>query len=350
GGQNFLSGFLGAPVGRAADRSQRYAQMMLEGFLLIVLSGAMYYASFAAQEMLLRYIFVSLGSLFLGMGLAFYHPIGGAILQIAYGRDEAPKALGINGSMGSLGRALAPYVMVMLFSLLGVKGGIGALSAFTLALSLVTYYGLRDIKYERPTEPQGERQEGSLSPYLYMLIPLTAIVFVRSMFIAGVQLFAPNYLYLSYRSHELVGIFLTISYATAIVGQPYFGRLTSEKGGRYVVIMTTIFSTLFYVAFLLVREIYLSLTLFAAFAFFAFSGFPNLIGYVSQVVDRKVLARANGIVWSYGNMLGGALGMIIGGPIAGYYGFRGAMILYAVLAVISSIMLISLPKERSSSN
>jgi MFS family permease len=345
---NFLSGFLGAPIGRIGDKKGNYAELMFMGFLLIFLSGIFFILSFFISNLLIRYVSVSIASLFLGSGLAFYHPLGGAILQLSYNKDEAPKALGINGSMGSLGRAIAPYVFVVIFDDLGVSKGLFAVSIVTLILSLITYYGLKESSFKQEKNSVDETEIASLKPYMYVLIPLTVIIFVRSMFIAGVQLFAPTYLYRLYKSHYTAGVFLSISYATAIIGQPYFGRLTSRKGGRFVVNMTTILSTVFFLIFLYLRNYYVQLLSFALFAFFAFSGFPNLLGYVSQLVDKKVFARANGVVWSYGNMLGGALGMIIGGPIAGFFGFFYAMLTYGILGILSSLLLIFLPKTRKS--
>ena len=345
---NFLSGFLGAPIGRIGDKKGNYAELMFMGFLLIFLSGIFFILSFFISNLLIRYVSVSIASLFLGSGLAFYHPLGGAILQLSYNKDEAPKALGINGSMGSLGRAIAPYVFVVIFDDLGVSKGLFAVSIVTLILSLITYYGLKESSFKQEKNSVDETGIASLKPYMYVLIPLTVIIFVRSMFIAGVQLFAPTYLYRLYKSHYTAGVFLSISYATAIIGQPYFGRLTSRKGGRFVVNLTTILSTVFFLIFLYLRNYYVQLLSFALFAFFAFSGFPNLLGYVSQLVDKKVFARANGVVWSYGNMLGGALGMIIGGPIAGFFGFFYAMLTYGILGILSSLLLIFLPKTRKS--
>mgnify|MGYP001772799930 CR=1 FL=1 len=343
---NFLSGFLGAPIGRMGDRSGKYAELMFLGFLLIFLSGIFYAISFLVPGVLIRYVFVSIASLFLGSGLGFYHPLGGAILQHVFRKEEAPKALGINGSMGSLGRAIAPYILVIMLDDLGVSWGLIAASLITLLLSAATYYGLKGLKFERQTGSSTEAGVSSLKPYMYVLLPLTVIVFVRSMFIAGVQLFAPTYLFELYKSHYVAGVFLTISYATAIVGQPYFGRLTSQKGGRFVVILTTLLSTVFYLIFIFLKNYYAQLVSFALFAFFALSGFPNLLGYVSQVVDRKVFARANGVVWSYGNMLGGALGMIIGGPIMSYFGYFYGMLAYGLLGVVSSALLVMLPETR----
>ncbi len=248
--------------------------------------------------------------------------------------------------MGSLGRAIAPYILVVMLDDFGVSRGLFAVSMITLLLSVITYFGLKGLRFEKEEPVTGDAGASSLKPYMYILLPLTVIVFVRSMFIAGVQLFAPTYLFELYRSHYVAGVFLTISYATAIVGQPYFGRLTSKKGGRFVVILTTVLSTAFYLVFIFLKNYSAQLFSFALFAFFAFSGFPNLLGYVSQVVDRRVFARANGVVWSYGNMLGGALGMIIGGPIVSSFGFFSGMLIYGLLGVVSSALLVSLPATK----
>lgn len=341
---NVMSGALGAPIGQYADKKGDYAYPMFLGFLLIGASIFSFAIAFLGIGIVLRYIAVAIASILLGTGLAFYHPLGGAILQNTYTKDDTPKALGINGSFGSLGRAIAPYALVVIIGIIGAFTGMILLTVIDLMVAIIVFAGLRGVK-QFEARKGNQQSGGSIKPYMYLIMPLTMIVFVRSIFISGVQLFSPSFIDVIYKSTSLTGLFLTASYSTAIIGQPLFGNLTSRYGGRSIIIITTAFSTLFFILFLLVRGVYSQLLFFSLFAFFAFSGFPNLLGYVSQVVDRSVYARANGIVWSFGNMMGGALGMVIGGPLVEYLGFTTTMWIYAIIALISVAMLVLLPTK-----
>ncbi|MDG6927024.1 MAG: MFS transporter [Nitrososphaerota archaeon] len=340
---NVMSGALGAPIGQYADKKGNYAYPMFLGFLLIGASIFAFSIAFLDIGIVMRYITVAVAAILLGTGLAFYHPLGGAILQSEYAKEDAPKALGINGSFGSLGRAIAPYALVVIIGIIGTFTGMIMLTVIDLLVAIVVFAGLRGVRH--PVARKATQQSGNIKPYMYIILPLTIIVFTRSIFISGVQLFSPSFIDLIYKSTNLTGLFLTASYSTAIIGQPLFGNLTSRYGGRSIIIITTAFSTLFFILFLLIRGIYFQLLFFSLFAFFAFSGFPNLLGYVSQVVDSSVYARANGIVWSFGNMMGGALGMVIGGPLIEYIGFTGTMWIYAAVALISVAMLVLLPRK-----
>ncbi len=45
-------------------------------------------------------------------------------------------------------------------------------------------------------------------------------------------------------------------------------------------------------------------------------------------------------------MMGGALGMVIGGPLIEYLGFTSTMWIYAIIALISVAMLVLLPTKK----
>ncbi|MDP8002928.1 MAG: MFS transporter [Caldisphaera sp.] len=342
---SILSGLTSIWVGREADKEGNHNRLMLAGFILIGLSSLLYASSFSYHEFTLTLI--ALASISLGMGLSFYHPLGGSILQHIYDIKESPRALGINGSFGSIGRAIFPVVLVFVIHALGAPLGLYLIGIYTFILSIIIYSGLKPINIQVEIKNNNkESNKVSLSSFYYVLIPLSIVVFLRAMFISGVQTYAPTYLEFLYKSKLLMSIILTVSYATAIFGQPYFGRLTSNIGGRSVVFITTIFSTLFYILFLFIKNETLSIIMFAVFSFFAFSGFPNLLGYVGQIVDKSVFAQANSLIWGVSNTIGGAIGIFLGGYILQIIGLENTMITFMILALISTALLPIIPKKR----
>ncbi|MGC9116205.1 MAG: MFS transporter [Conexivisphaera sp.] len=345
---SLLSGLLSAPIGSMADRRGDYGRLMVAGLAALVISSMLYAASFAAPSAALPLTVVS--SILLGSGLAFYHQLGAAMLQLEYGSD-APKALGINGSLGSLGRAIFPSVLVFLIVSLGPSLGLLSVAAYNALVLAVVAALLRGTKFG----PRGGPREhggppGARLP-LAAVLPLVSLVFVRSIFFNGVLTYVPTYLVHLYHSEVLMGVVLTVSYATAIVGQPLFGRLTARYGGFPMVLVTTLAPTAAFVLFLYIENEALSLALFAVYSFFAMSGFPVLLGYVGQALGSEGgnLSRANALVWGIGNMVGGSIGALIGGPLMGAVGLTYLMWIYAAFGVISLLFIPSLARWNQNS-
>lgn len=343
---NLLSGLASPLVSNWADRTGRHSLLMYIGFIMIGLSLASFSGSFVTRGVP-QLAYIGLGSVLLGLGLAFYHPLGGAILQYTY-EGSAGGALGINGALGSVGRALAPTMLVLLIGYLGGSAALAIVSAYVLVLASIVYAGLRPIRMPA-TRETAARSFSRLSSYAYMLVPLTAMIFIRAMFITGVMSYTPTYIDGLTKSKELMGFIVTGAYATAVVGQPFFGWMVNRYGGRFVVVLTTVASTLLYVPFLLVKSAVLLGVTLGLYSFFAFSGFPVLLGYVSQFVDPSARAQANSIVWGIGNTVGGAVGALVGGYImsqGSLFGLRGVgatMWVLLIFAVVSTAMLPLLP-------
>ncbi|MFP3143918.1 MAG: MFS transporter [Caldisphaera sp.] len=343
---NLISGLLSIWVGKSADKSGNHATLMLLGYILIGISIILYGLSFAYIKYYLLYI--SFASIILGSGLSFYHPLGGSILQHSFDPKDSPKALGINGSFGSLGRALFPIVIVFAIKYLGGSLGLSIIGVYTIVVGSLVFYGLKPIKIKADTKSfDKSNSKLNMSSFYYILIPLTIVVFIRAIFIAGVQTYAPTYLDHLFKSKVLMSIILTVSYALAIFGQPYFGKLTGDIGGKKIVYITTIFATIFYIAFILFKNPIIMSIMFMAFSLFAFSGFPVLLGYVGQIVDKSLSARANSLIWGVGNTVGGALGILIGGILMNKIGLTNDMVLFAFIGIVSTILLPLIPNKKN---
>ncbi|MGC9072234.1 MAG: MFS transporter [Acidilobus sp.] len=351
---NVLSGLASPVISSLADRRGWHNQLMLLGFSLIGTSSLLFAGAFIPVGVV-RLALIGLGAVFLGLGLSFYHPLGGAILQYAYEGNAGP-ALGINGAFGSIGRALFPLMMVLAIKALGGGAGLSLIAVYVYALASVIYLGLRPFHMPHTGETRSQSASRLLA-YYNALAPLTLVVFIRAMFMSGAMTYFPTYVDSIVHSKVLMGVIVTASYATAIVGQPFFGWLVGRIGGRNVIVITTIASTAFYIAFLLVRDLYLLTTLLAMYSFFAMSGFPVLLGYVSEVVGPEARAQANSLVWGVGNTVGGAVGIMVGGSLVSISrltfmvtttGLDAAMWSFAVFALISMALLILIPEGRSS--
>lgn len=341
-----ISGLLSMRIGSIADASDRDSSLISLGIAILAASVIAFGLSFAFRDFL--YEFLLLGTVMLGIGQAFYHPLGATVLSQSFGRDRAPSALGMNGAIASSGRAVMPFIMVSLFAIIGIGSGLGVISIYMFAAALAIYFGLKFFHREKPKATAGDKKEdkkrqmGSYRSFLFML---TVIVFIRSMFMMGVTTFAPTYLTSVLHSDSLMSILLSVSLLTSVFGQPIFGYLTSIKGGKFTIAISSLFSVLGFFTFLFTKDFIIIFFGYALFTFMAFTGFPVLLGYVGQTIPKEFSTRSNSMVWGVGNTIGGAAGIAVYTLLYPYIGLADAMWIMLLFAIISGLMLPLLPAK-----
>ena len=346
---NALSGLLSTPIGRFADRTERDALLLAMGIGINGLSVGAFAIPFIDQALTLPAIIV--GSVLLGLGQAFYHPIGATIITESFEKKSATRMLGINGSFGSLGRAVFPTIIVAVMLLVGDAGGLLLIMLYLLIFALIIYAGLRNFR-RSGNKPKKDKtvstaeSKSIVRKYSKFLYILTMVVFIRAMFLTGTITFIPTFLTNVYHSRTIAVAIVTISFVTAIFGQPYFGSLTARYGGRKIVTFTTVVSGIAFASFIyFATNIILSGISFAVFAFVTYSGFPVLLGYVGQVVPREISTTSNALVWGLGNTLGGAVGIAVIDGFKVFVSLGDSLTLMLIFALAAIIMLPLIPKN-----
>ncbi|MGC8510577.1 MAG: MFS transporter [Acidimicrobiales bacterium] len=226
-----------------------------------------------------------------GVGGAVYHPVGGSILQSTFGAS-AGRALGVNGSFGSLGRALYPTLFVAVSALavsrdgaVAIFAGLGVASALVIALTLGR---VPSSEGSGPTVPIA--RPGLRSLLTRSVVALMVIAFLRSVAFIGVVSWMPIYL----TSHRHLGVAslgltVTIMYAGGIVGQPVFGLLADRFDKRWMLALDSVGSALATVAYVASSGAWATVFLLL-FGFFTFSGFPLLLSLVPDYVAPETLS------------------------------------------------------------
>ncbi|MCW6169194.1 MAG: MFS transporter [Thermoplasmatales archaeon] len=347
---NVLSGLLSAPIGSYADRTGGYRFLVAAGIAIIGASVVLFAFSFHFSHYVLPLMLVS--AIVLGTGQAFYHPLGASVLRITY-EAKTSSALGINGSFGSVGRSVLPVLLVPMIVLYGEFHTLLYLAGYLFIASLIIFFGLNFIspikdtierKFSKPSEDASDK---GIERYEKAIFVLVLIVFVRAMFLTGTTTYISQYLVDRVHSDAVMSYIVTISFITAVVGQPVFGRITEIKGGKFSIIVTTIFSTIFFILFMLSGSnvIFDTLT-YASFVFMAFTGFPVLLGYVGQIVPRSVVTKSSGLVWGLGNTVGGGVGLAVMSLLLFVrITLLDTMWLMLVFGVVSCILLPLLPRR-----
>lgn len=348
---NLISGLLSTPIGRYADNTGRYGVLISLGIALLGVAALILSLPFSFPQYTLPLVLT--GAFVLGSGQAFYHPLGAAILRNTFDRGGSPKAMGINGSFGSLGRAIMPTTVGFLMAFIGDVTGLVIYAIYSFISAVILYIGLRTIKIvvkKRPAARKDKEEKAkqklagkSYMPFVYIL---TSAVFVRALFLTGTATFIPTYLDIQFGSKTLTLTIILIAYLLPVFGQPLFGSLTSQKGGKYTVVVTFIFSTIFFAGFLLSSSnVIATVVFFALFAGTAYSGFPVLLGFVSQVVPTERIGMSNAMVWGVGQTVGGAVGAGIISVFTIFVSVPVAIQLMFAFALVALVFIPLLPSK-----
>lgn len=338
-----LSGLLSPLIGDIADKRDSDAEFIALGIFLEALASGLFALSFLEKGLAIPLI--ALGAILLGSGQAFYHPLGGAILARIFGKSSG-RALGINGAMGSLGRAVMPSVISFLILGLGEVLGLGVFTFYMVLVTLAIYVGLMGVRRGSVNLVRKSTEKLDRKFYKFLIV-LGALVFMRSMFISGTTTFLGEFVYQVYLSKEFTGIFLTVGFLGSVFGQPVFGWLTERLGGRATFALSSVLSLVFFGIFLVYpRNLYLSLFSYTLFTFAAFTAFPILLGYVGQVFPKNFFTVANSYVWGVGNTVGGAAGTALVTALLGMnYDLTFSFLVLFGIAVVSTVLTPLIPKS-----
>lgn len=349
---NGASAVLSLVVGRWADRSGRPGTLIGVGMGLLSAGLLGFYLALVYADGLALIGAVVASSLLAGLGSAFYHPLGATILQSTYEDATRGRALGANGSIGSVGRALYPSLFFLVPILATDYDRFAVFAALGFAVSGILWAGLRG--WRSPSRPRVEdplpTQGGEhtlRSAATRGAVLLTVVVFVRSMATQGIVSFLPIYI-----SHvqgagltSVLGDTVTTMYVPAIFGQPVFGWLVDRFDRRLVLGLSSLASGMSILGYLFSGG-WASLAFLALFGLFTFSGFPLFLSLAADYVPRDKASLGNAIVWGAGASGGSVAGPLVAGAIiASNYALLGlAFEVLAGVALVSAVGTALLPR------
>lgn len=306
GGIFFGVSALASPlVTRIADKINLHSKIMGIGILLWGLSLILFGLSIQINSLPFIIFSVALS----GFASAFYHPLGAAMLSITY-KGSAGIALGINGSMGSLGRAIYPSLTLTLFSIFHKDMLLTALILGILSLVAAIPSLFINVNLVKDDEHKNIAKSDIKSPMIVVIL-LTIISLLRSIFAQGISQFLPTLLVENYGySYNFdLGEAISIALAAAIIGQPLLGLLSDRIGRRIIYGISTAGAVISFLIFLKIP----SLVLLSIFGFFTFSAFPLMLSIVGDLVPRGSASFANSLVWGLGVTGGGVIGPVLVG-------------------------------------
>ena len=354
---NLASAALSVFVGRWADRSGRAGALISLGLALVSAGILGFYLALVLARGPALVGGVMAAALVAGFGTAFYHPLGGTIIQTAFEGPSRGLALGANGSVGSLGRALYPFVFFLVPAIVTIYDPLAVFAVVGFVVSGILWVGLH--AWRAPSLPSA----GSLPPAngearsirdaaTRGSVLLTAVVFIRSMATQGIVSFLPIYITQLKGAGlgQALGVAIAAMYTPAIFGQPVFGWLVDHYDRRVVLGLSSLASGVCILAYLFSTG-WVSVAFLAAFGLFTFSGFPLFLSLAADYVPREAASMGNALVWGIGSGGGSVLGpIVVGGIIASDYGLLGlAFEVLAGVALVSALGTGLLPRKSTAS-
>ena len=331
-------------VGRLADKTGKPAALMALGIGCMGVGLVGFYLAVVLSEGVALFALAPLCVLTMGVGSSFYHPLGGSILQTAFEKGTAGRALGLNGAMGSVGRALYPSLFFAAAAVFNKPGSLGFFGLVGLGAALLIWTGIGRTEAGGTKKGKGPSFRRSLSK---PMVALMGVSFIRSMSLFGISSYIPIFLSTQrgLGTSSLLGLTLTAFYASAVIGQPFFGLLTERFDHRFVLAVSAVGAAAAMVAYVNSGGV-LGIILLSTFGFFAFTGFPLLLSLAADYAAVDSSALGNSLVWGLGATGGNSVGPLIVYAVAlddyGRLGFSFEVM--AALAVVSAVAALLIPR------
>jgi MFS family permease len=334
-------------VGRSADRSGNAGALLGVGILLLSLGLLGYYVTLETTGRFLFLVSLLIAALLAGFGSAFYHPLGASVLQSSFNDAERGRALGVNGAIASVGRAIYPITFFLVALSLSTAGSIVFFALAGILASVSVWLGLRPRDRHVPNRDDAGEVAGAARRSLTTgIVLLTLVSFIRSLATTGIYSWIP--IYMSNQKGlgvtSALGFDWSLMLSAAIVGQPLFGYLTDKFDRRVVLAISSVGSAMSILAYLYTTGV-AELLMLALFGFFTFTAFPLLLALASNYETAGSSSLSNALVWGLGTSGGSVIGPLITGALtlADYNHLRYAFEVMAVGAIISAALTLLLP-------
>ena len=241
-----LSAFLQIPslfqpiVGHLADRTTlRWIVILGPG----VTGTAMSFLGWAPG-----YVALALLLLVAGVSVAAFHATAPVAVGYLSGH-RLGRGMGFWMVGGELGRTIGPLIVVSFLAVMSMKS-MAFLSLAAIATSVFLYFRLRDVPLRTRGDGEQVPWRTAVRAMRGLMLPLGALVSLRSMMVMAVTLFLPLYLTEEGASLWLAGAALSIVEAAGIAGAFAGGWISDQVGRRAVMVLGQIAAPIALLAFL----------------------------------------------------------------------------------------------------
>ncbi len=356
--QNFFSVAVSPFIGRRTDSVKNYGRVLSLGLVIMGIGTVGYSISVLIVSGFSLFLFLVPFSIIAGIGSSVYHPLGAAVLNQKWRGQILGRAMGVNGAIGSFGRAIYPLFVVGLVVAFGIPsvavlavlvfGGAALVSSLLHGMS----FGKDQSGMIKGDSKKTNAQKVPMNLILPKVLALTIIAFTRGLFSVGLVSFIQQYL-IQVRNLQYsiqLGIVFAFMLGMAILGQPVFGYIADRFGRRLSLGLSIVGSGVAMLLFLNVGNPILSSICLGLFGFFGLTGFPLLLPLATTIVPEGAQTISGSIVWGVGNVGGGAAGPFIIGLLAEpmFLGsLSSAFYVVTIIGIASLGILPFVPKPRA---
>ncbi len=346
--QNVFAIIASPLVGARSDASGNYARLLAIGLALLA-AGTIGYAVSAqfTSGFSLTLVLLPL-TVLIGVGSAFYHPLGATVLRAKWRAETLGNAMGMNGSAGSVGRVLLPLTTTVILGFLALPF-VGIIGALCLAGAFAVLLMLRGVKFREVSAAQtGTRARTSFLPrgeLAARLLPLTVVSFSRGLF-TGVFPLIPLFLQQVDNFDKFTaGLLFSLSLGVGILSQLLFGYLQTRLGAKKGLTMSNLGGVIVLFVFSLTTTPSLVVVSLVVFGLFSYSAFPLLLGAVQDLTELGEMTSGSAIVWGIGNSSGSAAAPLLVGALALLY--SGSLVAgFLASAAIGTLSIVLMPFVR----
>lgn len=294
----------------------------------------------AVNSLIVLVIFLTLGRI----GNGFFHPNAAAFVgKLGFSHEHTAMSLFSIG--GSLGGAIIPVLIVWYVKLFGFHS-MYFLTFFGLIVAILSFLYLPTFKESADHVEQmpGFGLKDSLS--VKGVKELILVIVLRSLALMMFSNLLP--LYLKQIGESLIwgGYFLTLSALAGTVGN-YFGAILSDRIGPKNVNVLSIFAAFPFALFLvLIRNVYIMLTMYTIMAFFAYFTMASNVSYMQEFLPhRKGIASSlgMGISWGMASSIFVGISLVINS-----IGLHTVLFFGVFSLVVAAVISLKLPKVKKS--
>jgi len=345
--QSVFSIVISPLIGKKSDTSGKFAQLMTIGLIIFAVGAAGYATSGLVVQGLALVVFLLPFTVLIAVGSSFYHPLGATVLREKWKSEGLGRAMGINGSFGSVGRVVLPFSATLVLASFALPS-LSVFAGLSLLGSLAIFFMLRRVRFSRYVSAESGRRRfwRSLLPdwrLFRRFLPLTVLSFSRGFFTVGITPAIPLYLLLvDHFSEFQAGIAYSIMFGAGIISQLLFGYLQDRLGKRIALGISNLGAVIALLVFVLSQSPLAVEVSLIPFGLFGYSAFPLLLGLVAELTSPGEMTSASSIVWGMGNTTGQAIAPLLMSLLAlpALFGSLTAGMFAAVFVGILSVVLV----------